>query len=158
MALGLILLGAGFVVLVLAALANAEGALVSPLWLCAAFFLHTAGELCLSPVGLAFVTRIAPVSMAAMLMGVWFLSSFAANLMAGYLAGMLEAVERGDYFRVFGGQADFFLILVLSSLVAGALLLVVSGRLRRWIEGRGWPPPTPMGVSAKNHKAAEPSR
>ena len=52
-----------------------------------------AGELCLWPVGLALVTRMAPVSMAAMLMGVRFLSSFAANLLAGYLAGMLESEE-----------------------------------------------------------------
>jgi len=48
--------------------------------------------------------------------GAWFLSSFAANLLAGYLAGMLEAVERGAVFHFLGGQADFFLILVVISL------------------------------------------
>ncbi len=137
MALGLLLLGGGFVVLVLGALANAQGALVSPLWLVGAIFLHTAGELCLSPVGLALVTRIAPASMAAMLMGVWFLSSFAANLLAGYLAGMLEAVERGAVFELLGGQADFFLILVVISLAAGVLLLGIAGRLCRLMHGRG---------------------
>jgi len=137
MALGLLLLGGGFVVLVLGALANARGTLVSPLWLMGAIFLHTVGELCLSPVGLALVTRIAPVSMAAMLMGVWFLSSFAANLLAGYLAGMLEAVERGAVFHFLGGQADFFLILVIISLAAGVLLLAIAGRLCRLMHGRG---------------------
>ena len=96
-----------------------------------------AGELCLSPVGLALVTRIAPVSMAAMLMGVWFLSSFAANLLPGYLAGMLEAVERGAVFHFLGGQADFFLILVVISLAAGVLLLAIAGRLCRLMHGRG---------------------
>ncbi len=136
MALGLILLGMGFVVLVLGALANAKGVLDSPLWLAGALFLHTAGELCLSPVGLALVTRIAPVSLAAMLMGVWFLSSFAANLLGGYLAGTLEAVAGGAWFRVLGGQADFFLILVVISLGAGVVLLAISGSLCRLMHGR----------------------
>ncbi len=136
MALGLILLGAGFVVLVLGALANARSVLVSPLWLAAALFLHTAGELCLSPVGLALVTRIAPVSLAAMLMGVWFLSSFVANLLGGYLAGTLEAVARGAFVQVLGGQADFFLILVVISIAAGLLLFMMAGRLSRLMHGR----------------------
>jgi len=61
--------------------------------------------------------------MAAMLMGVWFLSSFAANLLVGYLAGMLESEERGAVFHFLGGQADFFMILVVISLAAGVLLL-----------------------------------
>jgi len=55
--------------------------------------------------------------------GAWFLSSFAANLLTGYLAGMLEAVERGAVFHFLGGQAGFFLILVVISLAAGVLLL-----------------------------------
>ena len=57
------------------------------------------------------MTRIAPATMAAILMGVWFLSSFAANLLLGYVAGMLESEERGAVFHFLEGQADFFMIL-----------------------------------------------
>ena len=94
-----------------------------------------AGELCLSPVGLALVTRIAPATMAAMLMGVWFLSSFAANLLAGYLAGMLESEERGAVFHFLGGQADFFIRASCRS--RPVLLLGIAGRPCRLMHGRG---------------------
>ncbi len=136
MALGLMLLASGFAVLVLGAYLSDQGTKVSPGWLVATYFLHTCGELCLSPVGLSCVTRIAPLRFAAMLMGTWFLSSFAANLLAGYLAGMMDSVARGEVFRVLGGQADFFLILVLSSCTAGLVLLAMSRYIRRLIEGR----------------------
>ncbi|MGH8584405.1 MAG: peptide MFS transporter [Gammaproteobacteria bacterium] len=136
MALGLVLLASGFAVLVLGAYLSDQGSKVSPGWLVGTYFLHTCGELCLSPVGLSCVTRIAPLRFAAMLMGTWFLSSFAANLLAGYLAGMMDRVARGEVFQVLGGQADFFLILVLSSCAAGLVLLAMSGYVRRLIEGR----------------------
>ena len=62
------------------------GVLVSPLWLVAAFTFHTWGELCLSPVGLSYVTKIAPVRFASLLMGVWFLAQAAAEKIAGTIA------------------------------------------------------------------------
>ena len=62
-----------------------------------------AGELCLSPVGLALVTRIAPATMAAMLMGVWPIE-LRGHLLVGYLAGMLESEERGAVFHFLGGH------------------------------------------------------
>jgi POT family proton-dependent oligopeptide transporter len=82
------------------------------------------------------VTRLAPVRFASMLMGVWFLSNFAANLIGGYLAGMLERVASGEYFRLLGGQADFFLIFVVTSLGAGLALAALSPCLRRLGHGR----------------------
>jgi proton-dependent oligopeptide transporter, POT family len=136
MALGLWLLGSGFLVLVLGAYWSDRGLLVSPLWLIGAYFLHTCGELCLSPVGLSLVTRLAPLKFASMLMGMWFLANFAANLLAGYLAGMLEAVEQGEVFHILGGQADFFLIFVLSSIGAGGLLILLGPLLTRLMHGR----------------------
>jgi proton-dependent oligopeptide transporter, POT family len=69
-----------------------------------------------------------------MLMGLWFTANFVANLIGGYLAGGVERIERGELFVVFGGQADFFLIFVLSCLSAGlvlALLLPLVTRLMR---------------------------
>jgi POT family proton-dependent oligopeptide transporter len=136
MALGLILLGGGFVFLVLGAVQSDAGRLVSPGWLIAAYFLHTCGELCLSPVGLAMVTRVAPLRFASMLMGVWFLANFAANLAAGYLAGMFDTIKQGDVIGLFGGQADFFLLLVVSSIGVGMVLLMVGPWLGRLMHER----------------------
>ncbi len=136
MGAGLWLLGSGFLVLVLGAYRSDQDMPVSPLWLISAYFLHTCGELCLSPVGLSLVTRLAPIKFASMLMGVWFLANFAANLLGGYLAGELEAVQRGEVFHILGGQADFFLIFVLSSLAAGSLLILLTPLLNRLMQGR----------------------
>jgi POT family proton-dependent oligopeptide transporter len=129
-------LGSGFLVLVLGAYRSDQDLLVSPVWLIGAYFLHTCGELCLSPVGLSLVTHLAPIRFASMLMGVWFLANFAANLLGGYLAGQLEAVQRGEVFHILGGQADFFLIFVLSSLAAGGLLILLAPFLNWLMHGR----------------------
>ncbi|MGH8520397.1 MAG: hypothetical protein ACREU9_02920, partial [Gammaproteobacteria bacterium] len=87
-------------------------------------------------VGLALVTRIAPLKYASMLMGVWFLANFAANLAAGYFAGMLDAFREGRVVTILGGQADFFLILVVSSCAAGILLWLIAPWLNRLMHGR----------------------
>jgi len=79
MVFGLVLLGCGFVVLVLGAHYADAGMQVSPWWLIGAYFLHTCGELCLSPVGLSYVTKVAPIRFASLLMGGWFLGNAAAN-------------------------------------------------------------------------------
>jgi len=136
MALGLLLLGAGFAVLTLGAKLADAGVPVSPWWLVAAYLLHTCGELCLSPVGLAMVTRLAPLRLASLMMGVWFLANFAANLLAGYAAGTLERVARGEFVQLLGGQADFFLIFVLTSVAAGMGLAALAPVIRRLGHGR----------------------
>jgi len=134
---GLFLLGLGFVVITAGAyLAGASG-LASPFFLITLYFLHTCGELMVSPVGLSFVTKVAPAKIASMMMGVWFLSNFSANLVGGYIAGTVQKVARGEVFTLLGGQADFFLIFVLTSFAACALLLVLTPMLNRLIHGRG---------------------
>ena len=134
---GLFLLGLGFVVIAAGAyLAGATG-LASPFFLITLYFLHTCGELMVSPVGLSFVTKVAPAKIASMMMGVWFLSNFSANLVGGYIAGTVQKVARGEVFTLLGGQADFFLIFVLTSFAACALLLVLTPMLNRLIHGRG---------------------
>jgi POT family proton-dependent oligopeptide transporter len=80
---GLLFTGLGFLVLVFAAQAAAGGQLVSPMWLVATYLLHTVGELCLSPVGLSSMTKLAPDRVKGMIMGVWFLAASAGNLIAG---------------------------------------------------------------------------
>lgn len=134
---GLFLLGLGFVVIVAGAHFAGLSGLASPFYLIGLYFLHTCGELMVSPVGLSFVTKVAPVKIASMMMGVWFLSNFMANLVGGYIAGTVQKVARGEVFTLLGGQADFFLIFVMTSFAACALLLVLTPLLNRLIHGRG---------------------
>jgi POT family proton-dependent oligopeptide transporter len=135
-ALGLFLLGSGFIVLVIGARLSDSGLRVSPLWLIATYILHTCGELCLSPVGLSMVTKLAPARFASLAMGAWFFSMFISDLLAGLLAGTIEKVEKGQLFHLLGGQADFFLMFVISTFAAGAVLLAVSPLVKRLMAGR----------------------
>jgi POT family proton-dependent oligopeptide transporter len=137
MAMGLYLLGIGFVFMVFGARASDGGALVSPMWLVMAYAFHTWGEICISPVGLSMVTKLAPAKIASLLMGVWFISSAAANFVAGSLAQLTNKIARGEVFTVLGGQADFFLIFVIASFIAGTLLLVISRGVRKLMHGHG---------------------
>jgi POT family proton-dependent oligopeptide transporter len=137
MAWGLCFLGLGFLVIVLGARVSDLGGLASPGFLISLYFLHTCGELLVSPVGLSFVTKVAPIKIASMMMGVWFLSNFTANLAGGYLAGTVQKVARGEVFTLLGGQADFFLIFVVTSFAACALLFTLMPTLKRLIHGRG---------------------
>ncbi len=126
MALGLIILGLGFVVLAIAQTrADAIGK-VGPQWLFFAYLLHTAGELCLSPVGLSMVTKLAPARVAALMMGIWFLANAAAN----YLAGVLEELLKGS-------GIPLYTFLVASSIGAGLVLLVLTPLINRLMHGRG---------------------
>jgi POT family proton-dependent oligopeptide transporter len=135
-ALGLFLLGSGFIVLVVGARLSDGGARVSPLWLIVTYVLHTCGELCLSPIGLSMVTKLAPARFASLAMGAWFFSFFISDLLAGFIAGAVEKVEQGQVFHLLGGQADFFLMFVVSTFAAGIALLTVSPLVKRLMAGR----------------------
>jgi POT family proton-dependent oligopeptide transporter len=121
MVVGLALLGVGFVFMVLGARSAATGALVSPWWLVAAYAFHTWGELCLSPVGLSYVTKVAPLQFASLMMGVWFLANAAANKVAGTLAAQVES----------WGNTTLYTVLVVSSLAAAAVMLLCVPLLKR---------------------------
>lgn len=96
--LGLLGLSAGFFVLSWgAANATAENP-VSPAWLVVTYFLHTAGELCLSPVGLSSMTKLAPKTRVSQMMGVWFVAAAVGNLFAGLMAGQLETLSSDSLF------------------------------------------------------------
>lgn len=139
-AAGLILLGVGFVFMVLAAQQSmgSEGAVirVTGLWLVAAYCLHTMGELCLSPVGLSMVNKLAPVRFASLLMGVWFLANFVANTSAGLLAGQVDEIAKGHVYRILGGQADFYLMFVAAPILAGLVLLAITPIMKKLMAGR----------------------
>jgi POT family proton-dependent oligopeptide transporter len=97
-ALGLFGLAAGFVVIAWGATqATAENP-VGAQWLVVTYFLHTCGELCLSPVGLSSMTKLAPENRVGQMMGVWFVSTALGNLIAGLIAGQLEGLNPSGLF------------------------------------------------------------
>jgi len=133
--LALILVAAGFAVMVGGALNSERGGLVSPLWLTAAYVLHTWGELCLSPVGLSMVTKLAPPKLGSLMMGLWFFSFFVSDLVAGLVAGHVEKIAKGQVFHLLGGQADFFLIFVIVPLAGAIALSLLSKTIVRLMAG-----------------------
>jgi POT family proton-dependent oligopeptide transporter len=125
MVLGLVLTGIGFLAMVAAALESASGAKASMLWLVLAYFFHTTGELCISPVGLSMVTKLAPLRLASLMMGVWFMINFVANWLAGIIGSYAESMGE---LTIFGGLAG--------TLFAFAVVLwLLSGMLVRWMHG-----------------------
>jgi proton-dependent oligopeptide transporter, POT family len=90
-AIGLFFVGLGFLVVAGAALVSGpQGARVNPGWLLSVYFLHTVGELCLSPVGLSIMTKLAPARVVSQMMGVWFLATSVGNFIGGQVAGVFE--------------------------------------------------------------------
>jgi len=125
-ALGLIFVGLGFALIVPAAkIAQQHNTLVSPWWLIGLYFLHTIGELCLSPVGLSIVTKLAPQRIVGAMMGLWFLSIAVGNKLAGMAGGLFETLPLP---QLFGAVA-------VTTFVAAAILLVVTRPLKRLMGG-----------------------
>jgi POT family proton-dependent oligopeptide transporter len=122
MVIGLALLGTGFVFMVLGAKGADQGLRVSWVWLTTAYMFHTLGELCLSPIGLSYVTKVAPVRFASLMMGVWFLANAAANKLAGTIAAMVEKIPT---------LTQFYTIFVVSSFSAAILMLFCVPLLKR---------------------------
>jgi POT family proton-dependent oligopeptide transporter len=104
-ALGLLLVGAGFLILSIGATAAASGMKVSPMWLILTYLCHTMGELCLSPVGLSAMTKLAPASVTGLMMGVWFLALSVGNYMGGRMASLYESLPLPTLFSAVGAFA-----------------------------------------------------
>lgn len=126
-ALGLLFVGAGFAVMAVAArVATANGgAMVSPMWLTICYLFHTIGELCLSPVGLSTMTKLAPARLAGSVMGVWFLATSVGNFIGGRVAGQFEKFPLPDLFGM----------VCLTTVVAGVILLALSKPIRNLMSG-----------------------
>ncbi len=135
MVIGLLLVGLGFVFMVVGArgadscvaqvgadAAREQCRVASPLWLVAAYLMHSLGELSVSPVGLSYVTKVAPARLVAMLMGVFFLSNAVANYLGGILAAQTENIAK---------QGTFFSIPIVTSWGAALLMLALVPLLRR---------------------------
>ncbi len=122
MVIGLFLVGAGFLFMVFGAKGADQGLRVSWVWLCAAYLCHTLGELCISPIGLSYVTKVAPARFASLMMGVWFLSNAAANELAGNIAAMVDTIHP---------LTKFYTIFVISSFAAALAMLLCVPLLKR---------------------------
>ena len=113
---GLLLVGLGFALLVPAAVLSARGVMVSPFWLIGTYLLSTLGELCLSPVGLSAMTKLAPARVAGLMMGVWFLSISIGDYLAGMAASVYESMPLPALFgtvAAFGIGAAFLAALLI---------------------------------------------
>ena len=118
-AIGLLILGLGFLVMVLAAKIVVAGNQAAPYWLILTYLLHTMGELCLSPVGLSSVTKLAPKRFVGQMMGIWFLATSLGNLLAGLMAGRFNPEALNE-------MPGLFMQIVLTVTVAGLLLLAFT--------------------------------
>jgi POT family proton-dependent oligopeptide transporter len=124
---GLIGVGAGFAILVPAAQASVSGALVSPMWLIATYLIHTFAELCLSPVGLSSMTKLAPARVAGLMMGVWFLATAVGNLIGGRLASLYGSFPLP---HLFGVVASFGIVSGVVLLAASRLIVALMGEVK----------------------------
>lgn len=123
---GLIMLGMGFWVMVYAARIAANGMEAAPFYLILTYFLHTVGELALSPVGLSTTTKLAPKRYVGQMMGMWFVGASFGNLIAGLIAGGFDDENVAQ-------MPDMYWSIVLTSCGAGLVFLVLSPWLQKWM-------------------------
>jgi len=129
---GLTLLAAGFGVLAIGSSSipnGAETASVSMMWLVVAYFLHTMGELSISPVGLSYVSKLAPARMLAFLFGIWYVFIGMAGKISSIFAQYSESILETD------GWSYFFLIFTIIPFVAGLAILSIGKPLKRMMHG-----------------------
>lgn len=122
-AIALFLIAVSFVVLAFAGYLSVKG-LVSPLWLIVGYFIMTVAELCLSPIGLSLVSKLAPKKFLSLIMGCWFLTSFLGNLIAGMVGGKYDALT----------PAQLFGMLAIVSFVSFLLLICFVPKLNKSIK------------------------
>jgi len=123
-AIGVILMGTGFLVMFAASSIVAHGSKVLPYWLILTYLFHTFGELCLSPVGLSYTTKLAPKRLVGQMMGMWFLSLSLGNLAAGLVAGEFDASN-------VAAMPAQYLHIVYFAVGLGAVLLILSWPVKR---------------------------
>ncbi len=126
-ALAMFFLALGFLCMVGAVMEQGGDTTVktSMLWLVGAFFFHTLGELCLSPIGLSLVTKLAPLRLASLMMGAWFGCNAIANYVAGYVGSHVGEL----------GALSIFSGIAVTATISGVILLLFSNTLVRWMHG-----------------------
>lgn len=134
MAMGLFLLSLGFLWIAFGANKAVPGVKVSMIWLTGMYFLHTCGELCLSPIGLSLVNKLAPFRFASLLMAVWFLANSFANKLAGVLSSLYPDKRTTSFLGYhITNMYDFFLLFVIMSGTAALILLLLTGKLKKML-------------------------
>ena len=126
--LGLVQLGFGFLVLVWGAASVGPEALVPVIFLFGIYFFHTTGELCLSPVGLSAMNRLAPRHLASLIMGAWFFATAGGNFVAGMI-GAATGGEDGEMTR--GATMDIYWTIGLIAIGVGIVVIVISGLVKK---------------------------
>lgn len=130
--IGLILLGLGFGFLAYGSMSipyGAQTANVSIFWLVFAYLFHTLGELCVSPVGLSYVSKLAPLRLVGLMFGFWLLSSFFANLIGGFTGSYIDKISLNV------GLTGFFLIFTLVPIFVGSIIFLFRNNLIRRMHG-----------------------
>ena len=128
-ALGLIIMAIGFGFLAVGSYGVTEGVKVSMVWLIIAYLFHTLGELCLSPVGLSYVSKLVPARMIAFMFGMWYLAIAIGNKLAAVLGGQIENITE-EY-----SLSAFFLIFTIVPAAAGVLILFLNPLLKKLMHG-----------------------
>ena len=132
MAWGLLLLAIGFLVIAFGVKNVQPGIKVSMLWLISMYLLHTWGELCLSPIGLSLVNKLAPLKYSSMLMAVWFLANAFANKLAGVLSALYPDGKTTSFLGYqMSNLYQFFLLFVILSGVASLILFALTKSLQK---------------------------
>lgn len=138
-AFAIILVGLGFGMLVIGANVTPDGAKIAMIWLVLAYFLHTMGELCLSPVGLSSVTKLAPQKIVGFMMGVWFLATASSEFIAVVLANLAKIDTKGgqvtDVTVALTSYTDLFSKLFWVGLIFGGILLLLSPLVKKLMNG-----------------------
>ena len=124
--LGMIQLGLGFLVLVAGALSAGAGNLTPVIYIFLIYLLHTMGELCLSPVGLSAMNRLAPAHMASVIMGTWFFASAAGNYAAGLIASAVGAEDAGPE-----AVTDVYSKVGWAAIIVGVVVILISSLVKK---------------------------
>lgn len=127
--IGLLILSVGFGLLALGSHGVTHGVKVSMLWLVFAYMFNTMGELCLSPVGLSYVSKLVPTRMIAFMFGVWYLAVAIGHKLAAVVGGQIENITR-EY-----SLSTFFLIFTIVPAVAGVLIILINPFVKKLMHG-----------------------
>ncbi len=131
-ALGMIFLGIGFGMLAWGSAAIPQGAKtasVSLFWLVIAYLLHTMGELCLSPVGLSYVSKLVPAKKIGLMFGLWYLAIAIGNKLAGFVGGYIDIIVN-KY-----SMSAFFLIFTIIPVLVGIILILITPKMKKMMHG-----------------------
>ena len=124
-AIGLVIMATGFLVMFMASQYAAQGLKVAPMWLVTTYFLHTVGELCLSPVALSAVSKLSPKRFAGQMMGVFVLTYSIGNIIAGLLSGNFDPENVAE-------MPNLYLQIALFSIAIGIVIALLSLKSRFW--------------------------